>query len=178
MMDSRNPSSSRGGSACYYLGCLLGVLLTFALTAFQRFSATHYPVILEHEIMDRLVPAYDDKDLLNKPFCQINMTYLRDYSVINDAKSSIQTVKSGGSWQPDHCQPKYQVAVIVPYRNRADHLKQFLKIIHPFLQSQLLDYKVIVVEQAPGKDFNRAKLFNVGFLESKVGRFFRSLAFL
>ena len=60
------------------------------------------------------------------------------------------------------------VVIIVPYRDRPDHLRRFLQLMHPFLQSQKLDYKMVVVEQAPGKEFNRAKLFNVGFLESKV----------
>ena len=36
------------------------------------------------------------------------------------------------------------------------------------LLHQLLDYKIVVVEQTHVKAFNRAKLFNVGFLESKV----------
>ena len=42
--------------------------------------------------------------------------------------------------------------------------------MHPFLQAQNLSYAIIVVEQGEGVGmakaaFNRAKLFNVGFIE-------------
>lgn len=42
--------------------------------------------------------------------------------------------------------------------------------MHPFLQAQNLSYAIIVIEQDNGdgrtkKAFNRAKLFNVGFIE-------------
>ena len=46
----------------------------------------------------------------------------------------------------------------------------FLRLMHPFLQAQNLSYAIIVVEQGEGVGmakaaFNRAKLFNVGFIE-------------
>ena len=40
-----------------------------------------------------------------------------------------------------------QVAVIIPYRNRFEQLKIFLRHLHPFLQRQQLMYRIIVVEQ-------------------------------
>ena len=40
-----------------------------------------------------------------------------------------------------------QVAIIIPYRNRSEHLKIFLRYMHPFLQRQQLYYRVFVVEQ-------------------------------
>lgn len=55
--------------------------------------------------------------------------------------------------------------IIVPYRNRTAHLAQFLShmAIH---YSQL---HICVVEQEEGKQFNRAKLLNVGYLENRTG---------
>ena len=103
-----------------------------------------------------------------KQACQTNMTKLEEYKVVLEPRGSPVGVEAGGVWSPIHCNPKYQVAVIIPYRDRVAHLAQMLQILHPFLQAQLLDYKVIVVEQSEEKQFNRAKLFNVGFLESKV----------
>lgn len=171
-------------------GGLLAISVTVFLTVFQRFSATDYPVIFEKDLLDNLVSAFDSSgdssrggqpELLKKSggefsknatnFCQINLTELKDYQVHLDAKIPQQAIRgltAGGTWQPSQCQSKYQVAIIIPYRDRPDHLRRFLQIMHPFLQSQLLDYKVVVVEQAPGKQFNRAKLFNVGFLETKA----------
>ncbi len=40
--------------------------------------------------------------------------------------------------------------------------------IHPFLQAQNLSYLILLVEQTEEKQFNRAKLFNIGVIESKV----------
>jgi len=38
--------------------------------------------------------------------------------------------------------------------------------MHAFLQKQMLDYRIVVVEQLSDTPFNRAKLFNIGFAES------------
>ncbi len=58
-----------------------------------------------------------------------------------------------------------QMALILPYRNRAEHLQQFLSYFpekNP--PTPQYSYKIIVVEQADEKLFNRGKLLNIGFL--------------
>ncbi|XP_045196282.2 uncharacterized protein LOC123551417 [Mercenaria mercenaria] len=72
----------------------------------------------------------------------------------------------GGRYKPTHCLARHRVAIVVPYRDREIHLKIFLKNIHPFLQSQQLDYGIFVVEMAQDIKFNRALLMNVGFVEA------------
>lgn len=52
--------------------------------------------------------------------------------------------------------------IIVPYRNRAAHLAQFLS--HMAIHYPLID--ICVVEQEIGKPFNRGKLLNIGFLQN------------
>lgn len=52
--------------------------------------------------------------------------------------------------------------IIVPYRERSAHLAQFLS--HMAIHYPAID--ICIVEQAPGKPFNRGKLLNVGFLQS------------
>jgi len=42
----------------------------------------------------------------------------------------------------------------------------FLDNIHPFLQKQQLDYTIFIVNQNGKDQFNRAALFNVGYLEA------------
>lgn len=48
--------------------------------------------------------------------------------------------------------------IIVPYRDRADHLRVFRR--------HYTNMDILVVEQSNRKAFNRGKLFNVGVLES------------
>jgi hypothetical protein len=55
---------------------------------------------------------------------------------------------------------------MISYRNREQHLKMFLNNIHPFLQTQHLDYTIFLVNQHGNGSFNRAALFNVGYLEA------------
>uniref|UniRef100_A0A0A9W4Z7 Beta-1,4-N-acetylgalactosaminyltransferase n=1 Tax=Lygus hesperus TaxID=30085 RepID=A0A0A9W4Z7_LYGHE len=79
-------------------------------------------------------------------------------------------IKPGGVWKPESCITPYRVAIIIPYRDRPQNLRDFLAYMHPFLVYQELEYRIVVVEQAPGRPFNRAKLFNVGFQETeKIG---------
>lgn len=75
----------------------------------------------------------------------------------------------GGSFTPD-CRWSYKSAIIVPYRNRKEHLDIFLNYMHYFLQQQYIQYRIIIVEQNNSLPFNRAKLFNVGAYEAmKLG---------
>ena len=76
------------------------------------------------------------------------------------------SVYPGGHWYPTTCQTEQRLAIIVCYRKREEHLNIFLNHIHSFLQKQQLDYTIFVVNQHTPETFNRAALFNVGFLEA------------
>lgn len=58
---------------------------------------------------------------------------------------------------------KKDVCIIVPFRNRAEHLNIFAPHINSFLANQNLSYKILIVEQTDEKPFNRAKLLNIGY---------------
>lgn len=73
---------------------------------------------------------------------------------------------SGGRFHPKKCNARYRVAIIVPYRDREQHLPIFLKNLHPFLMKQQIDYGIFIVEQSATGAFNRAKLMNIGFVEA------------
>lgn len=60
-----------------------------------------------------------------------------------------------------------KLGVIVPFRNRFEHLQTFKKTIIPYLNEKGIDFELIVVEQDDEKAFNRGKLLNVGFLYAK-----------
>ena len=66
-----------------------------------------------------------------------------------ELEQRLQTVQLGGISQApaaatDSC--KAQVAILVPYRDRAEQLLIFLRHIHPFLQKQKLDYHLFLVD--------------------------------
>lgn len=101
-------------------------------------------------------------------------------------------VKPGGKYQTKECQSRSKIAIVVPLRNRTEHLQVFLRYMHPFLQRQQLNYAIIVAEQtgelqfiscvllnvlitsllvftnAEGSLFNRGALMNVGFKEAQL----------
>jgi len=56
-----------------------------------------------------------------------------------------------------------KLLVIVPYRDRESHLKEFIPYITKSLQDQNIENKIVVVEQSPEKLFNRGLLCNIGF---------------
>lgn len=58
-----------------------------------------------------------------------------------------------------------KLLLVVPYRNRSEHLKQFLPYIHTKLKQQnIFVYKILIVEQMDDQLFNRGLLCNIGFL--------------
>jgi len=54
-----------------------------------------------------------------------------------------------------------KLTIVVPYRDREEHLFVFTKEMNKFLEN--LNYDIVIVEQYDKKLFNRAKLLNVGF---------------
>jgi hypothetical protein len=75
-------------------------------------------------------------------------------------------VKILGLWSPSDCIAKHHVAILIPYRDREDHLKQFLFHMHPLLARQELSYGIYLIEPVANITFNRGILLNAGFIES------------
>ena len=57
--------------------------------------------------------------------------------------------------------------ILIPYRNRKEHLDLFIKDVIPLFELYLKPFKVVVIEQEEGKLFNRGMLLNIGFNEYK-----------
>lgn len=55
-----------------------------------------------------------------------------------------------------------RLTVVIPFRNREEHLAKLLPILRRQLDEQQIDHRIYVVEQEPDKLFNRAKNINVG----------------
>lgn len=94
---------------------------------------------------------------------------IESFEILNNELSFLN-ITSGGSFKPSEFEPKYKIAIIVPFRNRENNLKVFLKNIHPFLVKQGLEYSIFLIEPIESVKFNRGLLLNIGFLESiKLG---------
>ena len=76
-----------------------------------------------------------------------------DVTSYNEIEARHQDLLSGGRWTPTNCSANHRVAILVPYRDRDAHLKIFLAHMHPFLQRQLLEYTIYVVEQVVGRRY-------------------------
>jgi predicted glycosyltransferase involved in capsule biosynthesis len=60
-----------------------------------------------------------------------------------------------------------KLCIVVPYRDREQHLSQFIPHMNVELKKQGIDFEILIVEQEEGKPFNRAKLLNIGFDHAK-----------
>ncbi len=71
------------------------------------------------------------------------------------------------------------VSIIVPYRNRASHLTEFIPHMLRFLEVRrtagLFDYSIHVIEQLGSESFNRGKLLNCGVAIAAPGTDFACL---
>ncbi|CAG10863.1 unnamed protein product [Tetraodon nigroviridis] len=75
-------------------------------------------------------------------------------------------IKFGGHWKPKDCIPYWKVAILIPFRNRHEHLPILFQHLIPMLQRQRLQFAFYVIEQSGSQPFNRAMLFNIGFTEA------------
>jgi len=65
-----------------------------------------------------------------------------------------------------------KLSIVVPYRNREQHLAQFVPFMEEYLphlstEENPFEPEIVIVEQDDEKPFNRGKLLNIGFAESK-----------
>ncbi|CAJ0920117.1 unnamed protein product [Ranitomeya imitator] len=91
---------------------------------------------------------------------------LPDVLTFEDVVHKNPYVTRGGRYKPPDCESTHKTAIIIPHRNREQHLKYLLYFLHPFLQRQQLNYGIYIIHQAGNSTFNRAKLLNVGFKEA------------
>ncbi|BFZ13996.1 hypothetical protein BsWGS_17035 [Bradybaena similaris] len=80
--------------------------------------------------------------------------------------SSYTNIEPGGRLRPPTCRPAQRTAVIIPFRDRHQHLYTLLGMLIPILQRQQTDVTFFVIEQTSEAQFNRAALQNIGFLEA------------
>lgn len=92
-------------------------------------------------------------------------TTLEDIRVLESR--FLRKLLPGGWYKPKECTAKDRVAIIIPYRDRPQHLPIFLANMHPFLMKQQIEYGIFLIEQVAEGLFNRAALMNVGFVESQ-----------
>ena len=59
----------------------------------------------------------------------------------------------------------YDNIIIIPYRNRKEHLDIFIRDVIPLFKKYLKKFKIVIIEQSNEKEFNRGKLLNIGFKE-------------
>ena len=72
----------------------------------------------------------------------------------------------GGFFTPPDCVARHRVAIIIPFRDREEHLHIFLNHLLPILKRQLLEFQIYVVDLVKGVKFNRAMLMNIGYAEA------------
>ncbi|KAM4606160.1 beta-1,4-galactosyltransferase 1-like [Polymixia lowei] len=89
------------------------------------------------------------------------------HRTMDNVRSECSTdLQDGGRYEPPDCIALHKVAIIIPFRNRHEHLKHWLYYLHPILKRQQLNYGVYVINQHGEGVFNRAKLLNAGFVEA------------
>lgn len=65
-----------------------------------------------------------------------------------------------------------KLSIVVPYRDREEHLSKFIPTLENSEYLKELDFEILIVEQDSEKPFNRGKLLNIGFSESKESDYF------
>ena len=58
---------------------------------------------------------------------------------------------------------KHKLGVIIPYRDREEHLERFIEHFTEFMSDKKINYQIFVIEQYDLKLFNRGRLLNIGY---------------
>jgi hypothetical protein len=60
----------------------------------------------------------------------------------------------------------HKLGVCVPYRNREEHLKEFIPIVSNFLESKGIDFKIYFAHQCDDRLFNRGAMKNIAAIHA------------
>ncbi|XP_005097538.1 beta-1,4-galactosyltransferase 1 [Aplysia californica] len=144
-------------------------MVYFSLLVFAFFNYRSHCV----ETMPNMLIEMARLDNSDEGRCKLDFEKLGDAEVDIFGEPSEQSiieanpeVQKGGKWSPSDCRSWQRVAIIIPYRDRLHHLHILLRRLHPMLQTQKIDYRIFLIEQAGTDKFNRGKLMNVGYLEA------------
>lgn len=172
----------------FYVTCLV-LLLWFIMSKWMDVTVRKSSELLrmEEEMEDKQNLCYDNVVKKEVPQCptlsQVTESGLRRCPMLSPYLIGVQklTFESSltlgdverknpnvmkGRCHPKECHSMQRVAILIPFRNREKHLLYLLEYLHPFLQRQLLDYGIYIINQAGIGRFNRAKLLNIGYLEA------------
>ncbi|KAL4224029.1 Beta-1 [Mactra antiquata] len=116
--------------------------------------------------------SYTDKDLA---LCKKTIRHLHGrMNTSLDVKATdydkqivLADIKYGGIYRPRDCKQKDSVAIVIPYRDRIEHLNILINHLHAMLQRQKLYYGIYVVEMSLPVQFNRGLLANAGFMTAQ-----------
>lgn len=64
-----------------------------------------------------------------------------------EMEPEFSNIEVGGTFKPKDCVARHRVAILIPYRNRTEHLKILLYNLHQMLPRQQIDYGIFVIEQ-------------------------------
>lgn len=76
------------------------------------------------------------------------MKVIKEVQVVSELVKMFPDMMDGGQWRPRNCTARDRVAIVIPYRNREQHLYILLRNLHPMLHRQQIDYGIFVIEQA------------------------------
>lgn len=71
----------------------------------------------------------------------------KESKTIEEVQKLFPQLEAGGTYRPNDCRARDRVAIIVPFRDRQEHLSIFLFNMHHLLIRQQIDYSIFVVEQ-------------------------------
>lgn len=151
----------------------------FSLKNFLRLIGLVYFIVLGYSIFNfksRILFSYPEYmfDIPVSRKCMLERSSLKEYVSVNLSKrmnteeieAANTDVEIGGKWEPKDCEPWQRVAIIVPYRDRAYHLRLFLNRMHQMLKRQKIAYQIIVSEQAGNDLFIKGRIYNIAYLEA------------
>lgn len=84
---------------------------------------------------------------------------------LDDAMASGGESVVNGCYVPPSCGALQKVAIVIPYKNRMEHLLMLTNHLHPILQRQNIMYCIFVAEQYDNGSFNKAQIMNSAFKE-------------
>ena len=120
------------------------------------------------KILHKILPSKEIEEDVTFTYNKINALQpiqINELSLIKPMQKKLLKMRSQNTHLEIERSLK-KMALIIPYRNREEHLLEFIPSITEYLNVSNIEFEIIIVEQSDTLPFNRAKLMNIGVLNA------------
>eukprot|EP00048_Salpingoeca_helianthica_P000934 m.45178 g.45178 ORF g.45178 m.45178 type:complete len:385 (-) comp10984_c0_seq1:180-1334(-) len=136
---------------------ILGGLAVLGLLSYVLWGGHQAPKATTEADLNALKEDYENMQAL---LTRLTGSLSREKQLVSQLSQELKESRE----TPIDVKPEHRLAILVPFRNAYDELRQFVPYMFKWLKKKGISFTIFIINQADDFRFNRGALLNVGYL--------------